>query len=1056
MKSNFQINSKQREGVSSDVIKWAGDIEQAYQGNTEIRSSTNHIIYILKPHDAGGIKVETYRGNYLKTKGKFSKLRRYDQPYQRIKKEGYVTDIDWDIIRRYHHQHLGDEYEINPFFDADDAYSWWTVPLVGKNGYGILYDILNTGRCFWQEPLISRKFKMGAERKGRFKWQILTDGRQSIKCIVDADGNIPIIVCSPPCYLDLQSMECGIVNTGIPENLQDTLLKAPKVTLKEAEYLNNIVKKEYGINIPLPKRNFKTQISNDYTPTPVLNLHPISITVQNLSQRNRAISSIFDMFSNSYQVQTVGCQVGFKYGDMTIGLNSPKTSFFQSDGDRLIEIKRNKGFEKSVIKKLRKLSVVSVNYNKALRSGTTGDGTDHVLVHSDFNPANPESVKRDNDFWEDFIRIEVKALRNKGYEVILHPDLPYEDSIFEIRDDTQWYSDLEENDSGIDWFDMDVGVQVDGKNISMIPIMMNMLKKINNGEISESELKADRRGQIYVEMPGQGKVAMPFARFQKMYTFMKDMHSYTSSGANDKLKLHKSEAGSVVGFESTLGDNLQQRGNSIIRELSNKLSTFKHDYKRKSLKLPKGLNADLREYQKEGVNWLQSISEFKLGGVLADDMGLGKTVQALTHILLEKEQGRLDNPVLIVCPTSVVYNWILESEKFTPNLKVLKLHGSDRSENFNAISDYDIIITSYALILRDFEHLSELHYRMIILDEAQYIKNHLAKTTQKILNLNADTKLCLTGTPLENNLLELWSLFNFALPGYLGNKNLFGRFYKKPIEKEKDISRNKGLINRISPFMIRRSKDKVAKELPEKTEIIKYVELTKEQRDLYETIRVSMSDKVRQMISSQGFDKSYIQFLDALLKLRQICCHPQLLKSESAKSITQSAKLEKLMEMLEEMIAEGRSILLFSQFTTMLELIEKKCDAQGIEYVKIIGSTKDRVKPIDEFNAGKVNLFLISLKAGGTGLNLTKADTVIHYDPWWNPAVESQATDRAYRIGQDKPVFVYKLIVEKTIEEKILDLQNKKRELLDNLLDPMQQKGRKFDVKDVEMLLSEE
>ncbi len=434
------------------------------------------------------------------------------------------------------------------------------------------------------------------------------------------------------------------------------------------------------------------------------------------------------------------------------------------------------------------------------------------------------------------------------------------------------------------------------------------------------------------------------------------------------------------------------------------------------------------------MNWLQFLREYEFNGILADDMGLGKTVQALCHIAIEKTSGRMDKPCLVVAPTSLMFNWRMEAERFYPDLKVIILQGAERKQLFDSIHTVDLVLTTYPLLSRDKDMLLNHEFHMLILDEAQFIKNAKSLATQIVQQIKAKHRLCLTGTPLENHLGELWSLINFLMPGLLGNAKKFTTEYRNPIEKLGNMDRHAHLIRRIAPFLLRRTKDKVVLELPEKIEMIRHVELEGPQRDLYETIRVAMQEKVQEQISRLGLARGHIVILDALLKLRQVCCDPRLLKISTPKNkASGSAKLELLMSLLPELLEEGRRILLFSQFTEMLGLIEQELDQQKIPYVKLTGQTKDRMTPVQRFQDGEIPLFLISLKAGGTGLNLTAADTVIHYDPWWNPAVENQATDRAHRIGQQKTVFVYKLVAKGTIEEKILLMQQQKHAVMQSL-----------------------
>jgi non-specific serine/threonine protein kinase len=387
-------------------------------------------------------------------------------------------------------------------------------------------------------------------------------------------------------------------------------------------------------------------------------------------------------------------------------------------------------------------------------------------------------------------------------------------------------------------------------------------------------------------------------------------------------------------------------------------------------------------------------------------------------------------------PTSLIPNWQDEAARFTPQLKVLALHGPKRRALFKQIDEHQIILTTYALLPRDLKALSAYNYRLLILDEAQNIKNPRSKAAIAAGQLQAGQRLCLTGTPLENHLGELWSLFNFLMPGWLGDSKSFTRDYRTPIEKNANEQRLAHLNGRIKPFVLRRTKEQVASELPPKTEITHWVELSPAQRDRYETLRLAMDQKVRAEIARQGLARSQIVILEALLRLRQACCDLRLLGDESDSQLTSadSGKLSGLLEMLEELFAEGRRVLLFSQFTSMLALIETELRARNIPYAKLIGSTQDRRTPVQQFQAGTLPIFLISLKAGGSGLNLTAADTVIHFDPWWNPAAEAQASDRAYRIGQDKPVFVYKLIARGSVEEKIQHLQQAKANLARGVL----------------------
>src|ERR1039458_2661799 len=460
------------------------------------------------------------------------------------------------------------------------------------------------------------------------------------------------------------------------------------------------------------------------------------------------------------------------------------------------------------------------------------------------------------------------------------------------------------------------------------------------------------------------------------------------------------------------------------------------------------LETVLRPYQKEGVAWLGFLRDNGFGGILADEMGLGKTLQTLAFLssLRNEECGMrsepeaapaaiphsaLRAPHLIVCPTSLVFNWVAEAKKFTPELKVLALHGPDRHARFEQIQTHDIVVTSYALIRRDAERYRELEFDTVALDEAQHIKNRQTQNAQAVKAVRARHRIVLTGTPLENSVLDLWSIFDFLMPGYLGTAKDFRERYELPIAKEKDAKAQTRLARRLRPFMLRRLKAEVASDLPAKLEQVSFCELTPDQRSVYQQVIEASRKEVLEAVGAQGIAKSRMVVLTALLRLRQACCDLRLLKLDNVNPTNASGKLDLFGELLEEVIDGGHRVLVFSQFVGMLTLLKERLVEEKIEFCYLDGSTTNRGAVVEQFQTNvAIPVFLISLKAGGVGLNLTGADTVIHFDPWWNPAVEEQATDRAHRIGQTKVVSSHKLITRDTVEEKILTLQNRKREII--------------------------
>lgn len=456
------------------------------------------------------------------------------------------------------------------------------------------------------------------------------------------------------------------------------------------------------------------------------------------------------------------------------------------------------------------------------------------------------------------------------------------------------------------------------------------------------------------------------------------------------------------------------------------------------INLPKNLNASLRSYQKVGYKWLKVLDNYGFGGILADDMGLGKTIQLLAVILDYIQNEKKPKPSIVVCPSSLSLNWQNEIKKFTPDLTSLVIHGNadERKKQLKRIPKYNIVITSYDLLKRDIETYKELNYefKFIIADEAQYIKNNNTQNAKAIKEINANTKYALTGTPIENSLSELWSIFDFIMPGYLFGYRKFKELYEMPIVKDEDNVAMRKLKMLIEPFILRRIKGEVLTELPDKTITVLNNEMEEEQQKIYMSYMQNARSEMMQEINANGFEKSQIKILALLMRLRQICCHPALFLSDYK---AESSKLNQCIEVIKDAVDSGHKILLFSSYTGMFPLIEEKLKKEKIEYSKLTGQTKvgERIKLVDEFNEDEhKKVFLISLKAGGTGLNLIGADMVIHYDPWWNISAENQATDRTYRIGQKKNVQVYKLITKNSIEEKIYELQERKSKLIDNVL----------------------
>jgi non-specific serine/threonine protein kinase len=473
----------------------------------------------------------------------------------------------------------------------------------------------------------------------------------------------------------------------------------------------------------------------------------------------------------------------------------------------------------------------------------------------------------------------------------------------------------------------------------------------------------------------------------------------------------------------------------------------------------RSLEQVLRSYQKLGVGWLRYMELGGFGGILADEMGLGKTVQTLAWLQMKRAvESAQGLPALIVCPTSLVENWAAEAEKFTPDLTVYLASGANRHKTWDQVDQADLVITSYALLRRDVDFYARRHFAAAVLDEAQHIKNHSTQNAKATKKIKAYYRLVLTGTPIENSVTDLWSIMDFLMPGYLGSHQQFKYVYEMPISNRtpEAAQAQDRLRRKIHPFLLRRLKTEVAKDLPPKIERIAICTMSSDQRRVYDRLLSHYRSQIYELVQDQGFEKTRFEIFKTLLRLRQTCCHLALLKDPDIKYKEPSGKLELFHELLDEAIDGGNRLLVFSQFVSMLHILRDELDKRSIPYAYLDGSTKDRLTVVNRFNAdADTPVFLISLKAGGTGLNLTGADTVIHFDPWWNPAVEDQATDRAHRIGQQRTVYSVKLITKNSIEEKVLEMQRRKKAVIDATLARDDQFLEKLSWDDVQELLQE-
>lgn len=582
--------------------------------------------------------------------------------------------------------------------------------------------------------------------------------------------------------------------------------------------------------------------------------------------------------------------------------------------------------------------------------------------------------------------------------------------------------------SGVDWFSVKLGFEAEG--VAVAP---------------EEIRRCLASGQKYVQLEDGTYATINREQIQAVLDREVELMTAARGG-----KLPLAQAGRIKEFDEFLNSIGSCSSTPSAKKMFERLANIDSIT---PIRKPRTLKAKLRPYQEQGIAWLKFIHDIGSGGVLADDMGLGKTLETIALFLLVKgEDKKLSS--LVVAPTSVVSNWEREINRFAPSLKVMVWHGSERKQQEEELHTAEIVITSYALLRRDVELLSSINFTYCVLDEAQNIKNPLSATAQASKRIKAERRLALTGTPIENRLSEIWSIFDFVSPGLLGPLNKFEERFSRPIDQgdAKTASRLRAIIH---PFILRRTKTEVAKDLPEKIETDRICEMAGEQRTIYAQVAAEVRAHVMGEVERHGLAKSHIHILAGLTRLRQAACDPRLLGLPRQFTDEDSGKLIALRELVEECIAGGHKALIFSQFVSMLTLIRKVLDADGVRYEYLDGSTKDRATAVERFQIDPtVTVFLISLKAGGTGLNLTAADTVIHFDPWWNPAVEDQATDRAHRIGQTRVVTTYRLIAEGTIEEKILQLKTKKRELVSSVLTEDEGGSKKLTHTDIEELFA--
>jgi len=1006
--------------------------------NADKNEQTESIVYILT-FDPRSLQkewlIEPRVARLLKS-GRFGRPRSYNWRQLAESNARFASESDQSIARLW----------LACSSQGGQAVSGRPLPPPADGGVVdlLLNRIVATGRLYFGEDM-AKQLHLGDPREGLVKWVVQEDSRQILQVVLaqacqadglhNENGRTKVLTGNSPWYVDINDEgdkigAIGPIKLPYDHETLRILLAAPRVAAKDAALMHEILsgkERAFMQSLPLPSIDIEEEVRS--APP----LVKINLKYEKFKQPKMVTKDGAQRFIDGDNIVTLS----FDYGFDSSSLADSWATYRWSEGNKFLVTKRAVDFEKSILTRL-----TDLGFKQMSRQSVS------ARLHQTQSCWTTQTD--DSEIWLRFVQEKMPQLRSEGWQFDIEKSFQYQ--VVEV--DQDWLVEVDQRAAY--WFQLDLGVMVDGQRLPLLPIITEAIRNADINMSAQSLERLNIGGKFYAHLPDGRLAALPFERVKDMLgclTELLDSDALSTDGKLD-ISLAQMTALSAVGEKESFDWRGAQTARSLVREMG----SFEL---LRQLQEPDGLEATLRPYQKEGLGWLDFISTFHLGGILADDMGLGKTVQTLAHIAREKSLGRMERPFLVLSPTSVLPNWLAECRRLTPHLKIVSLHGAERAERFFMVPDCDIVFSTYPILVRDVEFFTTSIWHAVILDEAQAIKNSSTRAAQAAFALKSKYRICLTGTPIENHLGELWSQFNFLMPGFLGPRATFEKLFKEPIERERKdqsslqsateqsseadnsltLKKNADpfdklqlLVTRIKPFLLRRTKAQVAQDLPAKTEMVKYVELEARQRDLYETVRLSMHELVLDEVKKKGLSSCGMIIMDALLKLRQTCCHPALVKLDLAQGVEESAKLAYLLAMLDELIEENRKILIFSQFTSMLDVIAEALRAKGLTFVQLRGDTKDRATPVEQFQNGLVPIFLISLKAGGTGLNLTAADTVIHYDPWWNPAVEDQATGRAHRIGQEKPVFVYRLIAAGTIEERMLDLQKEKRAVAESIL----------------------
>ena len=867
--------------------------------------------------------------------------------------------------------------------------------LQGHGGAALLHEWLDAGICHHASTL--QRIGAGPLRPAPWHWHVDQDGGASLELASDDGQELMPIQLGTLHYLDQASHRIGLLE--LEAATWAMVRDMPTVTLHERDSLRDAWP-------PHPR------LASVPPPPPAPPRRPLHATLQPVlvMGASRHASPVHHVF----HLQALADYGGRRW---PLGEEAWRTTRERMEDGVLVAIDRDVEAEHKAREALAAAGLVGLGtiVPGAWRELSPRPAAD-AWAHRTWHAGDADTFAA--------LQAHLQILRREGFVIEYDPDLP-----FAILGEAPRFHATLAPGEGAGWTQFELAATLDhGEQIDVLPIVLAGLA----GRAFPLVPTADEAPDAQWLAPlGNGRwLPLPLDWLRAwLHPLMACLRRPGVLAGHRALALSRAQAMAVSDVLDRHGIPATGRQAEAIGGM---LAALRDTMAAPAPPTPVHFQGRLRDYQREGLKWLQALRSQRLGGVLADDMGLGKTVQIVAHLLLEAEAGRLAAPALIVAPTSLVFNWLDEIASFAPSLRRLGYTGTSRAGLLAQVPEAQVVVTSYGLLAHDIDVLAPLDFSVLVLDEAQWIKNPRTHAARAARRLGATHRLAVTGTPLENHLGELWAHFDAVMPGYLGDQRTFNQTFRVPIERQGDHRRSDILRQRIAPFLLRRRKAEVAPELPSKTETVLRVAMDEPQRQLYESLRLAMHDRVRDALVRHGDEASRVVVLSALLRLRQACCDPRLLALPDPPP---SAKLDALLELVQSLRDEDRQVLVFSQFTAMLDLISGALEHAGHAHDRLTGDTTDRAAPVKRFQRREVPILLASLKAGGVGLNLTAADAVIHYDPWWNPAVEQQAIDRAHRLGREQPVFVYKLLCEDTVEDRIESMKSGKADLADLLLD---------------------